>query len=165
MQRNWRCSWPDFGMTTIGGLKKKRDHFHLISHRWRGQALSLWSGSSDSKTVDYQGTNPGEYQIVRTPTKETTWTQDPASPNHQQHPVQDTSSKQQTKQKCKTNHQQTELSPHSALPIRWGWGNLSTNLTLYNAYTNHWTNLMRAESKRKKEFNPEKVEKRRPQTQ
>ena len=30
---------------------------------------------------------------------------------------------------------------------------LSTNLTLYKAYTNHWTNLSRAETKRKKEFN------------
>ena len=30
---------------------------------------------------------------------------------------------------------------------------LSTNLTLYEAYTNHWTNLRREETKRKKEFN------------
>jgi len=29
----------------------------------------------------------------------------------------------------------------------------STNLTLYEAYTSHWTNLRRAETKRKKEFN------------
>ena len=29
----------------------------------------------------------------------------------------------------------------------------STNLTLYKAYTNHWTNLKKAETKRKKEFN------------
>ena len=32
--------------------------------------------------------------------------------------MQDASSKQQTKQKYKPNHQQTELPPHSALPIR-----------------------------------------------
>ena len=32
--------------------------------------------------------------------------------------MQDTSSKQQTKQKYKPNHQQTGLPPHSALPIR-----------------------------------------------
>ena len=32
---------------------------------------------------------------------------------------------------------------------------LSTNLTLYKAYTNYWTNLRRAETKRKKEFNLE----------
>ena len=48
-----------------------------------GQALSLWSGSTDSKTLDYQRTNPREYQIVRNHTKETTWIQDLASPNHQ----------------------------------------------------------------------------------
>ena len=38
----------------------------------RDQALSLWSGSTDSKTLDYQRNNPREYKIVRTPTKETT---------------------------------------------------------------------------------------------
>ena len=36
---------------------------------------------------------------------------------------------------------------------------LSTNLTLYEAYTNHWTNLRRAKTKRKKEFNLEAWEK------
>ena len=30
---------------------------------------------------------------------------------------------------------------------------LSTNLTLYEVYTNHWTNLRRADTKRKKQFN------------
>ena len=85
----------------------------------RDQTLSLWSGSTDSKTIEYQGTpNPTEYQTVRTPTKETTWIQDPASPNHQQHPMQDASSKQQIKQIYRPNHQQTGLPPHSALPIR-----------------------------------------------
>ena len=32
----------------------------------RNQALSLYSGSTDSRTLDYQRTNPREYQIVRT---------------------------------------------------------------------------------------------------
>ena len=36
---------------------------------------------------------------------------------------------------------------------------LSTNLTLHEAYTNHCTNLRRAETKRKKEFNLEAWEK------
>ena len=45
------------------------------------QALSIWSGSTDSKTLEYQRTNPRDYQIVRTHTKETTWIQDLASPN------------------------------------------------------------------------------------
>ena len=80
--------------------------------------------------------------------------------------MQDTSSKQQTKQKYKPNHQQTGLPPHSALRIG-GKANKqtnkkknkpkkpSTNLTLYEAYTNHLTNLRRAEMKMKKEFNLE----------
>ena len=38
----------------------------------RDQALSIWSGSTDSKALDYQRNNPREYQIVRTPTKKTT---------------------------------------------------------------------------------------------
>ena len=38
----------------------------------RDQALSFWSGNTDSKTLDYQRTNTREYQIVRTHTKETT---------------------------------------------------------------------------------------------
>ena len=42
------------------------------------------------------------YQIVKSHTKETTGIQDPGSPNHQQHPVQDTLSKQQTKWKAQT---------------------------------------------------------------
>ena len=36
---------------------------------------------------------------------------------------------------------------------------LSTNLTLHEAYRNHWTNLYGAEIKRKKEFNLEAWEK------
>ena len=58
--------------------------------------------------------------------------------------MQDASSKQQTKQKYKPNHQQTDLPTHSALPIRGKTNKqeqqqqkLSTNLTLYEAYTNH----------------------------
>jgi len=63
---------------------------------------------------------------VRTHTKETTEIQDLASPNHQQHPVQDTSSKQQIEQKYKPTHQQTGLPPHLALPFR-GKTNKQTN--------------------------------------
>ena len=48
----------------------------------QAQALSLWIGSADSKTLDYQRTpNPKEYQIERILTKATTSIQDPASPN------------------------------------------------------------------------------------
>jgi len=66
--------------------------------------------------------------------------------------VKDTLSKQQTKEKYKPNHQQTELPTHSALPIRGKTNKqkLGTNLTLYEAYTNHWTSLRREETKKKK---------------
>ena len=68
--------------------------------------------------------------------------------------MQDASSKQQTEEKYKPNHQQTGLQPHSALPIRGETNKqkLSTNLTVYKAYTNHRTNIRREETKRKKEF-------------
>ena len=38
----------------------------------RDQALSLWSGSTDSNTLDYQRTNLREYEIVRNHTREIT---------------------------------------------------------------------------------------------
>ena len=98
---------------------------------------------------------------MRTHTKETTGIQDPVSPNHQLYPVQDASSKQQTKQKYKPNHQQTGLPPHLALNIRGKTNkqNLSTNLSLYEVYTNHWANFRRAETKMRKEFKLEAWEK------
>jgi len=74
---------------------------------------------------------------------------------------------QRIKTKYEPNHQQTELPPHSALPIRGekkkhlpsSHQNTSTSYTLHEAYTNHWTKLTRAETKRKKEFNLEVWEK------
>ena len=64
--------------------------------------------------------------------------------------MRDASCKQQTKQKYKPNHQQTEMMAEEKQTNKQ---KLSTNLTLYEAHTNHWTNLRRAETKRKKEFN------------
>ena len=119
------------------------------------EALNLWSGSTDSKTLDYQRTNPGEYQIVRTHTKENTWIQALSSPNHQQHPVQEASSKQHTKQKKEILSSADRITTSFSLAHqRKNKQKLSTNLTLYETYTNHWASLRRAEVKRKKEFNP-----------
>ena len=60
-------------------------------------------------------------------------------------------------------HQQTGLAPHSALPItgknKEANKKLSTNLTLYEAYTKQGTNIRQAEIKMKKEFHPEAWEK------
>ena len=69
-------------------------------------------------------------------------------------PCADASSKQQIKLKYKLSHQQTGLSPHSALPSR---GNTNEqrkkNLAQISPYTNHWTKLRKAETKRNKVFN------------
>ena len=123
----------------------------------RDQVLSLWSGSTDSKTLDYQRTNPTKYQIVeltqRKPLEYKTWYHPTTSSTLCRMPH----SKQQTKQKYSPNYQQTGLPTHSALPIRVKTNKqpnkLSTNLTLCEAHTNHWTNCRRAEMTRKKELN------------
>jgi len=84
----------------------------------RHQALSLWSGSSDSKTLDYQRNNHREYQIVRTYTKETAWIQDLASPI-----ISSTLCRTphwNNKQSKNTNPiiSRPGLTPYSAMPIR-----------------------------------------------
>ena len=56
-----------------------RGQEYIESCKSRYQALSPWSRRTDSKTLDYQRTNPRGYQIVRTHTKETTWIKDPAT--------------------------------------------------------------------------------------
>ena len=122
---------------------------------YKDKTLNLWSEIIDSKTLNYHRTNPREYQIVITHTKETTWIQDPTSPNHQKHPVQDASSKQQTRQKFKPIISRQDYHLTQSCPSEEKETNkqkLSTNLTLYEAYTNHWTNIRRAETKRKKDF-------------
>ena len=118
----------------------------------RDQALSLCSGSTDSKVLNYQRTNLREDWIVRTHTKETSWIQ------NQHHPT--TSSTL-----CKTHHLNNKQNKNTNAIIRRQDYHLtqpcpleekqkvSRNLTLYEAYTNHWTKLKRAETKRKKEFN------------
>ena len=95
-----------------------------------------------------------EYQIVRTHRKEITWIQDRASPNHQstlfRMPYQN------KKQNKNTNPSSADRSITSLILThqrRNKQTKLSTNLSLYEDHTNHWTNLSRAETKRKKEFN------------
>ena len=78
------CDGPDI----VTGTRETRifpvlkDLPFWFARKW-DQGLSLWSWSTDSKTLDYQRTNHREYHTVRTHTKETTWIQDPASPNHE----------------------------------------------------------------------------------
>ena len=70
--------------------------------------------------------------------------------------MQDASSKEQTKQKYKPNQQRTGLHLTQPCPSEEKQTNkqkLRTNSTSYEAYTNHWANLRRAETKSKTEFN------------
>ena len=68
--------WPFLRKSEDGRFKKEwnNNSFRKIavfeeSREWGrkslqlDQALSLWSGSTDSKSLDYQRTNPREYQI------------------------------------------------------------------------------------------------------
>ena len=95
-----------------------------------------------------------EYQIVRTHRKEITWIQDRASPNHQSTLFR--MLYHNKKQNKNTNPSSADRSITSLI-LTHQWRNkqtkLSTNLSLYEDHTNHWTNLSRAEAKRKKEFN------------
>ena len=121
----------------------------------RDQALSLWSGSTDSETLDDQRTKPREYQIELTerkplehktrhhPTTSSTLCRTPHLNNKPNKNINPIISRQDyhLPQPCPSEEKQTNKQK------------LNTNLTLYEAYTNHWTNLRRAETKRKKEFN------------
>ena len=134
----------------------------------RDQALSLWSGNTDSKTLGYQRTNPREYQIVRTHTNETTWIQDQASPNHQEHPVWDAPSKQQTKQNKQTQSSTDMFT--TSLSLAHQRKNKQTNknsaqISPYMKLTQTTgPNLRGVETKRRKEYNLETWEKETPNT-
>ena len=124
----------------------------------RDQALSLWSGSTNSKTLDYQRTpNSRGHQIVR-------------ELPHRQPPVYKTQHHSTASGiLCKTLHSnnktkmQTQSSADSLNPthqikkkkLTSSHQNASKSHALQEAFTNHWTNLTRAETKRKKEFNLE----------
>ena len=119
----------------------------------RDQALNLWSGSTDSKTLDYQRTTPKQYQIVRTHTKDTTWIQDPASPNHQcRTPHLNNKQNKNTNQIIsRQDYHLTQPCPSEEKQTNKNSAQISPYT--HKAHTNHWTNLRRAETKRKKEFN------------
>ena len=61
----------------MSDLEQLKQEAESCGIRSRDQVLSLWSGSTDSKTLGYQRTNPKKYQIVRIHTKETTGMQPP----------------------------------------------------------------------------------------
>ena len=82
--------------------------------------------------------------------------------------MQDASSKQQTKQKYKPNHQQTGLPPHSVLPIRGKTNKQTKNSAQISPYDKptQTTGPNLGEQKPKERKNSTlKPGKRRPQTQ
>ena len=120
----------------------------------RDQALSLWSGSTDSKNLDYQRTNPMWYWIVGTHTQK--------KPLEYKTQCHTTTCCTLCRMPYLNNKQNKNTNPiiskqdYCSLSLahqRKNKQKLSTNLTQYEAYTNHWTKLRRAEIKRKKEFN------------
>ena len=83
--------------------------------------------------------------------------------------MQDASSKEQTKQKYKSNHQQTELQPHTALPIRVKT-NKQTNknsaqISPYMKLTQITGQTLRGQKQKGRKNSALKTGKRRPQTQ
>ena len=121
----------------------------------RDQALSLWSGSTDSKTLDYYRTNPREYQIWELTQRK------PLEYKTRHYPTTSSTLRRAShlnnKQNKNTNKIISRQDYHltQACPSE---ENKQTNKQISpytDAYTNHWTNLKRPETKKKKEFSLE----------
>ena len=101
----------------------------------------------------YASSSPREYQIVRTHTKET------LEYKTQHHPTTNSTLCRMphlnSKQNKNTNPIISRQDYHLTQPCpseekQANKQKLSTNLTLYEGHTNHWTNFRREETKRKK---------------
>ena len=139
-----------------------KNHLWNLHSLARDQALS-----TDSKTRGYCRTpNPREYELVRTPTVATTYIQDPASSNCQQHPVQEALIQTTNKIKMQTQLLADSITTsHSpAYQRKKNSPPLIRRYTLQEVYIAHWTNLTRAEPKGRQNSTL-KPGKRRPQTQ
>ena len=81
--------------------------------------------------------------------------------------MQDASSKQQTEQKYKPNHQQTGLPPHPALPIRGKTkqNKSSAQISPYMKLTQITGQTLRGQKQKGRKNSALKTGKRRPQTQ
>ena len=124
----------------------------------KDQALSLWSRSTDSKTLDYQRTNPREYQIVRTHTRK------PLDYKTRHHPTTSSTLSRTPHLNNKQNKNTNPITSRQDYHLIQPWPSeekqankqkLSTNLTLYEAHTNHWNNQKeeRIQPSSRKEFN------------
>ena len=156
--------WGATGSDTLKQLSSSSSssmfHFQNVSAEIHGSRLSLWSGSTDSKTLgstkwwELTQRKPLEYKTQHHPTTSSTLWRTP-HPNNKQKNTNPVISRQDyhLTQPCPSEEKQTNKQKK-----------LGTNLTLYKAYTNHCTNHSRAETKRRKNSTL-KPEERRPQTQ
>jgi len=142
-----------------------------VESRFPGQrsGLSLWSGSIESRTLDCQRTpNP---IFMKTLTKASTCIPDLVSLNCQQHPVQDASQKQYTRQKKKPSIDRLptdtqSISCHTALPIRGGRNSPLPSECRHASFQTQSLHKPldqpyppRAETERKNEYDPKAWEK------
>ena len=121
-------------------------------------APSIWSGSTDSKTLYNQRTpNPREYQIVRTQSHKLNHLN--TRPRITHPPVRTTQPSVghliqiANRTKIETQSSADRITPLNQPCTSEGKKKkkLSTNLTQCKAYTNPWTKFRSAETKRKKE--------------
>ena len=122
-------------------------------------APSIWSGSTDSKTLYNQRTpNPREYQIVRTHSHKLNHLN--TRPRITQPPVRATQPSvggliqiaNRTKIETQSSADRiTLLNQPFTSEGKEKKKKISINLTQCKAYTSHWTKLRSAETKRKKE--------------
>ena len=68
--------------------------------------------------------------------------------------MQDTSSKQQTKQKRKPSHQQTGVPPHTALPIRRKPNKTAAQISPYSKLTQTAGQTLEGQKPRKERIQP-----------
>ena len=150
-------TWGDLHHRSGNTNKKRHSSDNGSQYPYWDQAQSLWSGSTDSKTLDFQRTNPRKYQIELTQRK-------PLKYKTRHHPTTNSilcwmphlSNRQNKNTYPIINRQDYHLTqPCSSEEKQTNKQKLSTNLTLYKTSTNHWTNLRRAETKREKESNLE----------
>ena len=90
---------------------------------------------------------PLEYKTQHHPTTNSTLCKTPHL-NNKQNKIQGKSSADRITTSLSLAHQRENKQTKQTKT------QLKTNLTLYETYTNHWPNLRREETKRKKEFNP-----------
>ena len=127
-------SWPGIKPWAFGVVA-------LTPRPWTTRELTLGS----IKYWELTQKKPLEYKTWHHPTTSSTLCRMPYLNNKQSKNTNPIISKQ--------DYHLSQPCPSEGKQVNKQTNKNSTNLTLYEAYTNHWTNLRRKETKRKKEFN------------